>query len=118
MLKEEDRKLEQRLGPFRGRTFLVYHSGWGYFARDYGLREIAIEQGGREPAARQLRDITEEARRDRLGTIFVGPQFPKKSAQVIAGEIGASLVEADSLAENLPASIEMMADNLVRSYEK
>ena len=37
------------LAPYRGRSFYVFHPGFGYFADAYGLKEEAIEAGGREP---------------------------------------------------------------------
>ena len=31
-------------------TFLIYHPALSYFARDYGLKQISIEEGGKEPS--------------------------------------------------------------------
>ena len=37
-----------------GRGFLVFHPAWGYFAKDYGLTQQAIEFEGKEPSPRRL----------------------------------------------------------------
>ena len=71
------------------RAFLVYHPAWGYFAREYGLQQIAIESGGREPSAARLIALVEEARRQGVRAVFVQRGFATKSAEVIAAEIGA-----------------------------
>ena len=34
--------------------FLVFHPAWSYFARDYGLIQVSVEQEGKEPKGAQL----------------------------------------------------------------
>ncbi len=85
-------------GVPKGSRFLVFHPAWAYFARDYGLRELAIEVGGREPGPRQLKKIIEQAREARLRVILVQPQFSRKAAQTVADAVGARLVDADVMA--------------------
>jgi zinc transport system substrate-binding protein len=81
----------------RGRSFMVYHPAWGYFAREYGLRQIAVEAGGREPSARQLVALIALARREGVRAIFVQRGFARKSALVLAEEIGGRVVEVDPM---------------------
>ncbi len=92
-----DSTLAARLGASGVRAFLVYHPSWGYFARDYGLRQLSVEQEGREPTAQRLGQLVDELRRERLRTLFVAPQFEPRSARAIAAEIGATVVTADPL---------------------
>jgi len=90
-----DREIRARLAGREGAAFMVYHPDWGYFAREYGLRQVAIESGGKEPSARRLIRLIEEARADGVKVIFVQGGFPRKSAQVIADAVGARVVTAD-----------------------
>jgi zinc transport system substrate-binding protein len=97
-----DREIQAELAPrpnarISGRSFMVYHPAWGYFAREYGLRQIAVEAGGREPSARQLIALVDEARREGVRAIFVQRGFARKSAEVIAGEIGGRVIEVDPM---------------------
>ena len=46
------------------RKFMVYHPAWGYFARQYGLEQIAIEAEGKEPGAARLIQLIDRARRE------------------------------------------------------
>lgn len=97
-VQELDREIRARLGTGpagAGRAFLVYHPTWGYFADQYGLTQIAIESEGREPSAARLIALIERARQEGVTVIFVQEGFPRKSAQVIAEEIGAQVVTAD-----------------------
>ena len=44
------------------RYFIVYHPAMTYFARDYGIEQVSIEYEGKEPSAKRLADIIEQAR--------------------------------------------------------
>ncbi|MCC7412696.1 MAG: zinc ABC transporter substrate-binding protein [Gammaproteobacteria bacterium] len=82
------------------RSFLVYHPAWEYFARDFGLEQIAIEHDGKAPRARHLAAVLERARAQGLSTVFVQRQLGSASAQSAARELGGRVVEIDPLAED------------------
>ncbi|HKI06315.1 MAG TPA: zinc ABC transporter substrate-binding protein [Thermoanaerobaculia bacterium] len=90
-----DRSIRSELGGDRGESFMVYHPTWGYFAHEYGLRQVAIEAEGKEPSAARLIQLIDEARREGVKVVFVQGGFPRKSAQVIAEAIGGRVVTAD-----------------------
>ena len=61
--------LSSMLQPYEGKSFMVYHPAWGYFADEYGLEQIAIEQSGKEPTAQELQHIIEEAKEEEIKVI-------------------------------------------------
>ena len=85
-------------GAAHRRTFLVFHPTWGYFAKDYCLRQVAIEVEGKEPSPRMMKSILDTARFYGIRTVFVQPEFSRTSAEVIAHELGAGVLDADALA--------------------
>lgn len=91
--------------PENRRSFMVFHPSWGYFARQYGLTQIPIEEGGREPSPKGLAEVIEQGRALGIGVIFVQPQFSEKSASVIAAELGARTAVLDPLGEDWPATM-------------
>ena len=95
-----DAMIRARLSSLKQRAFLTFHPAWGYFADTYGLRQIAIESGGKEPGARTLLHVIEEAKRLNIKVIFVEPQFSRSTAEMVAREIGGRVVAIDPLAEN------------------
>jgi len=109
-----DGELSRLLHDRRGMAFLVFHPAWGYFAADYGLRQIPIEVEGKEPKAADLARLVLFARDKDVRVVFVSPQFSRKGAAVVAGEIGAELVELDPLApgwmENLRRAGQLLHD--------
>ncbi len=96
-----------QLEPVR---FMVFHPSWGYFARAYGLEQIPIEIEGKDPKPAQLRKLIEHAREEKIGVLFVQPQFSTRSAALIAREIGGRVAFADPLAEDWAGNLLKVAE--------
>ncbi len=79
-------------------AFMVYHPCWGYFAKAYGLKQIPIEEEGKEPKPAHLVKLVRMARESNISAILIQPQYSQKSAVAIADSIGATLIPADPLA--------------------
>jgi zinc transport system substrate-binding protein len=92
-----------------GKRFYVFHPAWGSFARDYDLEEVPIEIDNKEPDPRQLAELIRRAQEEKVRIIFVQPQFSKRSAQLIAEEIGARIVVIDPLARDWEANLRQVA---------
>ena len=116
-LQELDERLTAALKPLKGRSFMVFHPAWGYFADAYELRQVAIEVDGKAPSARQLKEAVEDARKEGVKVIFVQPQFDRKSAEIIAKEIGAKVVAIDPLAKDYIANLDEVAKQLAAALQ-
>lgn len=111
-LEELDRKVADRIEQSGVDRFVVYHPALTYYARDYGLRQIAIEADGKEPSAKQLSRLIREAREAGVRAIFYQREFPASVVEVIAADIGARSVEIDPLREDAPANILEITDSI------
>lgn len=112
-LEALDAELQNRLAPLAGTSFIVFHPAWGYFADDYGLRQIAIEIEGKEPSEIELTRLAREARELGARAIFVQPQITGRSARSIAAAVGAKVVTIDPLAEDVVENLRRVAELLV-----
>ncbi len=115
-LQELDSNIRQSLehdDNNENQTILVYHPAWGYFCKEYGLKQIAIQHNGKEPSAQLIAQIIDEARNKNVQAIFVSPQFSSRNAEVIAQEIGAQTVVIDPLA---PDYIQNM-ENVLKAFQ-
>ncbi|MBW6520503.1 MAG: zinc ABC transporter substrate-binding protein [Desulfoarculaceae bacterium] len=108
--------IEQKLAPLQGATFYVFHPAFGYFAHTYHLHQEAIETGGKSPTPRQLASLITQARAHKAQVIFVQPQFDPRSAAALANAIGGEVVPLDSLAEDVVANLEIMADKIKAAF--
>ena len=89
----------------RQRCFVVFHPALTYFARDYGIEQIAVEHEGKEPSARQLGEVIERARQSGVRRVFYQSQFPRSTVETVASDIGAECVEIDPLAADVTDNI-------------
>lgn len=110
-----DSRLRRILDGKEGMKFMVFHPSWGYFAQSYGLTQIPVEIEGKSPKPAHLQHLIEEAREEQITVIFAQPQFSRKSAEVIAREIGAEVVLIDPLGENWFENMTEVADKLSRA---
>lgn len=90
--------------------FIIYHPALTYYARDYGIRQVAIEADGKEPSAKQLTQIIRQAREDGVRRILYQSQFPASAVEIIARDIDAEYVEVDPLREDAIANIDAITD--------
>ena len=100
-----DVELKKNFTGKKETKFMVFHPSWGYFAREYGLKQIPVEIEGKDPKPADLVRLIKLANTLNIKMIFVQPQFSDASAGVIAQGIGGQIAFADPLALN-------WADNL------
>ncbi len=114
-LQALDEEIRQILTGVENRRFMVFHPAFGYFARDYGLEQIAVEQDGKEPDAAYLVRLISEAREHSIKVIFAAPQYSLKSAGVIASEIRGEVVLIDPLAKDFVTNMSSIAGAMERA---
>jgi zinc transport system substrate-binding protein len=111
-LTELDANIREVLAGTEGGSFWVFHPAYGYFARRYGLEQVAIESEGKEPSARELAQLMEEAGHEEVRALLIQQQFAGRQAKVIAGELGCELVEVDPLARDYISNMKNMARSI------
>ena len=107
-------KIKKLLQPLQQRSFIVFHPSFGYFANEFGLRQIAIEKEGKEPGLKYIKRVIDFARKNNIHTIFTEPQFSQKSARYIAKQINGNAVTVDPLSEKWDINLLEIA----KSFEK
>ena len=90
-------------------TFVIYHPALTYLARDYALTQVAVEHEGKEPSAKHLAKIIEQARAEGVKHIFYQSEFPASSVEVICRDLGATAVEINPLKEDIFENIRHIA---------
>ena len=92
-----DTSIRETLTKDKAQAFLVYHPVLTYFAHDYRLQQIAMEEEGREPSAAQLKSVISEAKRRGVRTFFVQTEFANRNINVVAKETGAVKTQINPL---------------------
>ena len=68
------------------RKFVIYHPILTYFARDYQLEQLAIEEEGREPSASQLKSLIERARKEKIKYCLIQAEFANRNTNTFIKE--------------------------------
>jgi len=116
-LNELHTNLSTLLQPYHGKSFLVYHPAWGYFADIYNLTQIAINPEGKQPGPAGIAAIIAQAQQENISIIFVSPQFDTTTAETIAVEIQGTVAIANPLMTNYTATVYTLGLKLVQGFK-
>jgi len=77
----------------QGKAFITFHPSLSYFARDYGLVQYSMEEGGKEPSPAHLARLAETAREKGIRTVYIQSEDDREIAATFAREIGGKVVQ-------------------------
>lgn len=109
-IKETQASIKEILKDTKeGTPFIVFHPSWGYFAREFGLTQVAIEVEGKNPKPKEIMMIVKEAKEIGAKALFTQPEFSDKSAKIIADEAGTKVIKTSPLAKEWSQNLIKMA---------
>jgi zinc/manganese transport system substrate-binding protein len=87
---------EKLLAPFKGQSVVAYHDSWPYFAKRFDLKiDLFLEpKPGIPPTPVHLAEVILQMRTEHIRPILVEPYQNRKTAQTVAAETGAVVVDA------------------------
>ena len=109
---------QKQLAPYRGAKIVTYHRDFIYFAQRFGLSIVdELEpKPGIAPSPAHLAQVIGEMKRNNVKLILVQPFQNRKTAETVARQTGAAVVDAPQqpgAANNTSSYFDNM-DNLVR----
>jgi len=116
-LIELDKEISELFSNFRNRTFIIYHPSLGYFADDYGLNMVSIEEEGKDAAPLNLQKVIDIAREQNIKTVFYQSEMDSKQSRVFADEISGKTVQVTPLAPDYIDNIKKITAEIVKSFE-
>ena len=93
------------LNEIQNRQFAIFHPSLSYFARDYGLQQLTLEEMGKEMTPATMLKAIEQAIEGGVKTVFVQNEFSPEQVETFAQEIGAKIVVINPLAYNFVEEI-------------
>lgn len=95
-------ELQSLLGGFRGEAVLVYHPSFGYFLDNFGITQIAIERGGKEPSPRGLEASLARAHELGITKVLAQKEYETGAARAIAQAMGGEVIPVSDLEADWP----------------
>lgn len=111
-MEQLDAELKTKLRPVSNRTFAIYHPALGYFARAYGLRQLAVEHDGKDPSAAHLKLLVNQCKAEKVGVVFISKEHTGRAAQRLAEAVNAQKVIINPLGYDVPAQMRLIAQKL------
>ena len=113
LISKTDTQIKAIFSTYKGsRNFIVFHPSWGYFAKAYGLEEIAVEVEGKSPKPRELVHLLQEAKEEKVTAIFTQPEFSDASAKIIAKELNIPVVKISPMAKHWSENLIKIANSI------
>ncbi len=94
------------------RTFIVYHPSFGYFADDYGLEMLALEEDGKEPSISHLQELIDFARANDIHEIYHQAEVDSEQVQTFARDIDGESVVLNPLDFQYVLAMRSMAQKI------
>lgn len=113
-LNKLDQDIRTSLAGLTNRTFIVYHPAFGYFADDYGLKMIALEEEGKEATAINLQKVIDLAKQEHIKVIFYQAEVDSKQSRTLAAEIGGQAEMVTPLDPDYINNLEKIAQTFAR----
>ncbi len=119
-LKAQETALAAKLAPLRGRPYLVFHDGYRYFERRFGLSSVgAVTVAPDRPVGpRRVSTLREAVRTRGIVCVFREPQFPPALIQTLVEGSRARVGVLDPLGAELAPGPELypkLLDDLAAS---
>jgi len=104
--------LEKEGFEINQKAFITFHPSFYYFAKDFHLKEIALEKEGKSPSFSYLAKIIKLAKKYKVKTVIISPEFPTKYAKIIANKINAKTAIISPLNEEPTKTIKNLIKTL------
>ncbi len=113
-LEQLDNLYQTKLSDFKNKSFLIFHPAYTYLADDYGLKQISIENEGKEPGVQWIAETIAQAKKDNIKAIFIQEEFDQKSAELIAKELNIPIIKVHPLSEEFTLEMEELLKKLTK----
>lgn len=113
-IEETGRLLHEMLDTLTHRTFVIYHPALTYFADEFNLTQLAIEEEGKEPSAASMKKLVDMSQGAGVRVVFVQQEFDRKHAEQLAMAIGARVVVINPLDVQWKEQMLYIAEELIR----
>ncbi|MBZ7935878.1 MULTISPECIES: metal ABC transporter solute-binding protein, Zn/Mn family [Campylobacter] len=110
-------QISSKLENIKQKEFIVYHPSWAYFAKRYHLIQIPVENLGKEPKIKELKQLITFIKDKHIKTIFVQNGFPENAAKTLAHQCDAQIYIINHLSKDWEKELLKVSDALSKALK-
>lgn len=114
-LDNVDQSISELFADTQMNKFIVFHPSYGYFADEYNLEMISLEEDGKEATPQHLQEVIDLAETYQIHTVFYQAEIDSSQVQAFAEEINATMIMLDPLSSFYIDNILSMAIQIASS---
>ena len=111
-IKKVNDEVAAQLKDVEGKSFVVHHPAFGYFAERFGLKQLPLEVEGKEPGAVDMAKVVDFIKKNNAKAVFMQAQIPDSVIKSVAEETKVRVITLDPLAENVLENIKKTANEI------
>ena len=111
-IKKVNDEVAAQLKEVEGKSFVVHHPAFGYFAERFGLKQVPLEVEGKEPGAVDMAKVVDFIKKNNAKAVFMQAQIPDSVIKSVAEETKVRVITLDPLAENVLENIKKTANEI------
>ena len=112
-----DEDIKSSLSSLKEKDFICYHPAFGYFADDYGINMIALENEGKEATIEDFEKTIDVAKKKGIKAIFYQAEIDSKQAKSFATEINGKAEMVQPLSADYIKNLEKMSETFKQVME-
>jgi zinc transport system substrate-binding protein len=117
-LTQLDNETQAALKPYSNSTFCIYHPAWPYFARDYNLTQLPIEEVEEQaPSPQRIHNVIDAAKALNLTVVYRSPADDPSASETVAEGISGHVVVINQMAEDYIDNIHSVTAELVKGFQ-
>ena len=111
-IKKVNDEVAAQLKDVEGKSFVVHHPAFGYFADRFGLKQVPLEVEGKEPGAVDMAKVVDFIKKNNAKAVFMQAQIPDSVIKSVAEETKVRVITLDPLKENVLENIKETASEI------
>ena len=111
-IKKVNDEVAAQLKDVEGKSFVVHHPAFGYFADRFGLKQVPLEIEGKEPGAVDMAKVVDFIKKNNAKAVFMQAQIPDSVIKSVAEETKVRVITLDPLKENVLENIKETASEI------
>jgi len=117
-LEQLEQETAARLENLPNRTIYVFHPAYGYFCRQFNLKQEAMEEGGHDPSPKDLAGWIRRISDEGIRTIIAQPEFGDAQVRAVAESVQVNIEIHSPLEPDYFKNLRRLTDLITDSVPK